>query len=354
MQRAPVVTTPAETNAPVRALRVWPAILTLYLLAPITGELLSLNTPPLTFLLNPGTFIFEPALYGSGALLIREIARRRGLGWPGILLLGAAYGVVEEGVFIQTWFIPSGVDTYGRAFSVNWVWAMGLTVFHAVFSIAIPILLTESIFPQVADRPWLGRAGRWLFGVWFGFTVVFGAVAYGFFLHRSVGYSHPPGAYVVAIVAALAFALAGLRMRPAKPVALAATPPATPIPAPSPRRPPGLWALRIVGFFGTVAYLAAFYGLGAWRVPAPLVIVALAGVVALVAWRVVRWSARRGWGAPQRLALGSGALAVWLAITPVAWATGLPLVGLAFLALLIWLAIRAASASAVTAHETAR
>ncbi len=321
-----------------KAMRIWPAILTLYFMAPIVGELFSLNTPPLMFLLNPATFVFEPALYGSGALLIREIARRRGLGWRGVVLLGAAYGVIEEGVFIQTWFLPSGVDVYGRAWDVNWVWAAGLTVFHAVFSISIPILLTERLYPTVADRPWLGRGARWFFGVWFGCTVVFGAIAYGFFLHRAVGYTHPPLSFVVAIAAILAFGWLGLRPRMARRDGAQKVAPTS--------RPPGLWPLRLVGFFGAVAYLFAFYGLGALRVPPPLVVAAIAAVVALVAWRVARWSARVGWGAAERLALGSGALAVWIVITPVSWATGLPLVGLAFLILLVWLARRVAPSHA--------
>jgi hypothetical protein len=39
-------------------------------------------------------------LYGDGALLIRELARRRG-GWTRIALLGAAYAIVEEGLVLQ-------------------------------------------------------------------------------------------------------------------------------------------------------------------------------------------------------------------------------------------------------------
>jgi hypothetical protein len=78
-----------------RCPRTWAAALTLYFLAPILGEVFSSNTPPLAFITDPGTFIFEPALYGSGALLIREVARRRGLGWPAILVMGLAYGVLE-------------------------------------------------------------------------------------------------------------------------------------------------------------------------------------------------------------------------------------------------------------------
>jgi hypothetical protein len=80
----------------------WAAALTLYFLAPILGEVFSFNTP-LGFILDPGKFIFEPALYSSGALLIREVARRLGLGWPAILMMGAAYGVLEEGIFIHSW-----------------------------------------------------------------------------------------------------------------------------------------------------------------------------------------------------------------------------------------------------------
>jgi len=83
--------------------RTWVAVLTLYFLAPILGEVFSFNTPPLAFILDPGKLIFEPALYGSGALLIREIARRRALGWPAILVMGAGYGVLEEAIFIHSW-----------------------------------------------------------------------------------------------------------------------------------------------------------------------------------------------------------------------------------------------------------
>jgi hypothetical protein len=37
-------------------------------------------------------------LYGCGALLIREVTRRTRRGWLTILLLGAAYGIIEAGI----------------------------------------------------------------------------------------------------------------------------------------------------------------------------------------------------------------------------------------------------------------
>ncbi|MCD6244170.1 MAG: hypothetical protein J7J65_02910 [Candidatus Korarchaeota archaeon] len=52
----------------------------------------------------------------------------------------AAYGIVEEGVMTRSFFCPTWPDLgilaeYGRWIGVNWVWAIQLTIFHAVFSI---------------------------------------------------------------------------------------------------------------------------------------------------------------------------------------------------------------------------
>jgi hypothetical protein len=43
-------------------------------------------------------------MYGGGALVIREAVRRAGRGWPSILALGLAYGVLEEGLVTQSLF----------------------------------------------------------------------------------------------------------------------------------------------------------------------------------------------------------------------------------------------------------
>lgn len=73
----------------------WRPVLVLLFLAPWLGEVLSTATSPLE-LLQPGRLALLAGLYGSGALLSREFARRWGLGGPGLALLGAAYGVFEE------------------------------------------------------------------------------------------------------------------------------------------------------------------------------------------------------------------------------------------------------------------
>ncbi len=93
-----------NASATLKPQRAWPAILTLFVLAPFTAELLSGSTPILVYFTNPLSFVLNPLLYGCGALLVREVARRRGLGWTGVLWLGAAYGIFEEGVTL----IPLG------------------------------------------------------------------------------------------------------------------------------------------------------------------------------------------------------------------------------------------------------
>src|SRR5262249_30098057 len=100
-------------------------------------------------------------LYGGGALLIRETLLRRGLSGVWWLLLGIAYAIFEEGIVGQSLFDQHyrGLDFlgfYGHWAGVNWIWALFIIPYHAVFSIAVPIALTELAYP--AQRgPWLGR-----------------------------------------------------------------------------------------------------------------------------------------------------------------------------------------------------
>src|SRR5256712_250934 len=95
---------------------------------------------------------------------MRETAVRWKTGWPSILLLGAAYGIIEEGLAAKSFFDPGWMDLgtlawYGRWFDVNWVWAVWLTIYHAVVSIAIPIFLVEWIWPRTRGIPLTSRRG---------------------------------------------------------------------------------------------------------------------------------------------------------------------------------------------------
>jgi len=141
-------------------------VLAVLLLAPTIPELLTGSTPVSTVFFDPIQFLvsfgIDVGLYGTGALLIREFVVYYRKGWASTLLLGAAYGIAEEGFAVHTFFQPSGspvnaLGTYGHAFGVNWLWALGLTIFHATYSIALPILLTRLWFPKVASVRWLDR-----------------------------------------------------------------------------------------------------------------------------------------------------------------------------------------------------
>src|SRR5256712_14184303 len=138
-------------------------LLALILLSPIIAEMLSGSSPPLEWL-NPITPLLLIWLYGAGVLVMRETAVRWKTGWPSILLLGAAYGIIEEGLAVKSFFDPGWMDLgtlawYGRWLDVNWVWAVWLTTYHAVVSIAIPIFLTEWIWPRIRGQPLTSRRG---------------------------------------------------------------------------------------------------------------------------------------------------------------------------------------------------
>lgn len=142
--------------------RRWLIILTLILLTPGIPEYLTGSSS----LFNPSGVIFNIGLYSTGALLIREFAVRFKKGWASILLLGAAYGIMEEGISVHTFFQTSGgpvgaLGSYGHFLGVNWVWATGLSLFHSIYSIALPILLLGLIYPQTKGRSLVGNRGIW-------------------------------------------------------------------------------------------------------------------------------------------------------------------------------------------------
>ncbi len=142
-------------------------ILFLALLTPGIPEYLSGSSPVSALILNPAQFfIFQlPAnlgLYTAGVLLIREARVRWHKGWPTVLLLGAAYGVLEEGIALSTLFNPSAgpvgaLGYYGHWLGVSWVWVAGILLVHMIFSIAMPILLLDLAVPQLREVSLLSK-----------------------------------------------------------------------------------------------------------------------------------------------------------------------------------------------------
>lgn len=183
------------------------------LLAPFLGEVLSTSTPPLD-LLVPWILVLQIALYGCGALLCRELARRWGLGLPGLLLLAAAYGVYEEALITGFWFEADyqdevGVGAYSRVWGTNLLLASHLTAFHVTVSICSSVLLVERLFPAHRERPWAGRRG--LAAAAAGLLVVV-PLGYGESLQGPVAQSIAAGGLVLALVGA---AVRTRRRRPA-------------------------------------------------------------------------------------------------------------------------------------------
>ncbi|MBQ1029727.1 hypothetical protein ACIP95_27465 [Micromonospora parva] len=117
--------------------------------------------------------IFLGPMYGGAAILIRETARHLGAGWPTIVLLAAAFGVLQAGLVDQSLFNPHYLDDTqyagtraaaeaslvpGLEFSLRQ--AFDYVGNHIVLTICAPIVLVESFLgPGRRLRPWLGRPG---------------------------------------------------------------------------------------------------------------------------------------------------------------------------------------------------
>jgi hypothetical protein len=146
----------------------WLPVLGLAVLTPVCAEYLAAydeSTGDVLVLL--GSLVIFVPLYGCPALLIREVARRRELGWPGILLLGAAFGLVEAGLVDQSMFSENyrDISYWDEISAPTYVEPIGLSIFlavtfvggHAVNTIGAPIALVEGIAGRRGQEPWLGR-----------------------------------------------------------------------------------------------------------------------------------------------------------------------------------------------------
>lgn len=137
-------------------------IIFLLIVPPVFGEVLSGSTSLLSFV-NPITCVFLVLLYGCGALLIRELRARWRLGRR-IILAAIAYGILEEGVIVQTFFNPGWEDLgalsgYGLFLGVQWPWTLMLIAFHATISILAPLAAADLIWPDYRDEPLLRPTG---------------------------------------------------------------------------------------------------------------------------------------------------------------------------------------------------
>ena len=181
-------------------------LLFLIILTPGIPEYLSSSSSLSLILFNPPLFfvflLANVALYGSGVILIREAMIRWRKGWASVILLGMAYAIVEEGLALRTLFNPNSsvvgnLGVYGHWMGVNWVWTVGLLIFHSVYSIALPIFLFGLVFPDLKRHSLVRSRG-------IGLSIV-ALIIDGIFLQAIVNYN--PGIELLALFSAIAAAL---------------------------------------------------------------------------------------------------------------------------------------------------
>ncbi|MDO3701538.1 hypothetical protein Q3W71_07565 [Micromonospora sp. C28SCA-DRY-2] len=311
--------------------RLLPAV-ALLLLAPWTAECSWGGFTADEFLVV--VLVLAP-MYGGAALLIRETARRLGAGWPAIVLLAAAFGVVQAGVVDQSLFNPDFLDDTEFADTQAAAEATRVPVLgfsarqmvdyvgnHVLLSICAPIALVESYLGAGRRlRPWLGRPGLAVVALLYlaGSVLIFSDT------RGSAGFLASPVQLGFAGTLALTLIGAALlprwRHRPRRTDMPGwHTRPPTPVHAPQPAgAPPKL-----------VEAPMATPSPGAGRAPRPVLVallglvgysslglvpgwpgIAVAAAVAAVAGGLVaRWSGRAGWGQRHVLAAASASLVV--------------------------------------------
>ncbi|KAB1908466.1 hypothetical protein [Micromonospora sp. AMSO31t] len=272
-----------------------PPAIALLLLAPWAAEC---SWGGFTLAGMPFVVLVLAPMYGGAALLIRETARRLGLGWPGIVALAAAFGVIQAGLVDQSLFNPGFLDDTefadtqavaqqttvpGLGFSARQ--AVDYVGNHVALSICGPIALVESYLG--ADRrlrPWLGRPGLAVVALlWLAGSLLVFADDGG-----RKNFLAAPGQLALAAAVALALIATALRHRP-RPASSNTSP------APRPVR---------VGLVVAVAYAGSGL-LPGW--PGIGLALALATAAAVL---LVRWSRHAGWGQRHVLAAASASLLV--------------------------------------------
>ncbi|MGW4476128.1 hypothetical protein ACWENQ_41265 [Nonomuraea sp. NPDC004354] len=270
--------------------RILPA-LGLLVLAPLVGEYLlgniSINALPMIIGLIP--------LYGGGALLIREVARRWRLGWPGIILLGLAYAVIEEGLLTQSLFNPDYVGLrlldYGfiPALGIGAYWTVFVLAIHGVWSIAVPISLVEA-GSRRPDTPWLGKIGLTVTAILF---LLGGAVIA---LASPVIYPVSAAQVTWTLITAVALIIAAfLTVRFRRPLLPAAS--------------AGPWTVFAITIVAGLAFmLPAMTANLQSSVPAWITVGFYLALYATMTLLILRWSRRIGWGPWHKFALGAAGL----------------------------------------------
>jgi len=275
-------------------------VIGLFLLAPFVGEFLLGN-------ITIGGLLFGVLLapmYGGGAVLIRELGRRYGSGWPTMALLACAYALIEEGPLDQLLWNDAylGVDdfhsaTYVPAFGTSVALIQTVIALHAVWSICVPIALIEAFAGDRRSTPWLGRTGLTIVATIYALGAVF--VFWGNYSeYRFIApWFHQIwiGIAIVGLVV-VAFAIRSRRLPPME------------------GRAPSPWLVGAAALVATSGYwMASGFNEDPRREWAGVITWCLVVIVGVL--MISRWSRQDGWNERHRYALAAGATLtyVWLA-----------------------------------------
>lgn len=244
-------------------------VLCVMLLAPMVAEYLlgDFSIRQLTVL---------PAMilqYGAGAVLIRESWVRAGRHPYHFVALGLTFGLWTEGLLTQSLFNPDYLHLrlleygYLPALGTALPWALYVTGLHVIWSLAVPIGLTEAMFPTRRGTLWLGRIGLLFCGALF--LIGSAATAAYAWQHATI---HATAQQMTAIVALIILLCASCRL---------SRPPT------SSAQAPRAWQCGIIAFVLGSAYLVTYGFLPAitqW----PVVVGAQLAIIAAAGWWLVR------------------------------------------------------------------
>ncbi|PZG24307.1 hypothetical protein C1I98_35765 [Spongiactinospora gelatinilytica] len=274
------------------------AALTLVVLAPVCAELtggaVSLEALWLLPLLVP--------MYGAGVLLIREAVRRVGGGLPSLILLGLVYELAEDGIGLQALSSPNlyqAAEWGPRVLGLNTAYWEAQAGYHVVFSVLIPIALTDLIHPAHRHRPYLRRGG--LIGT--AIVAVLGVAMVRVLIppYMDPGYQAPAAVLIGIIALGCVLAVLALKVLPSRTVRASGPR------APQPYVAGLLAALATGGFLALLipSGTPPAVGEGLWVLVPMALAAALAGTAGGLA---ARWSAAQGWTATHTIWLAGGAL----------------------------------------------
>lgn len=263
----------------------------LLILSPVIAEVVSGSTPFFTFLW-PSVLLGYVGFYGLGALLIREVAAHKKLGYASIVLLGAAFGVLEEGILLKSWFDPTWMGAQItsealRVYGVNVLQPFANVVYHAVISITAPILLVEATRSR---EPWLTEGQRRFAGILF----VISALSLSTFNrdYNIEGWQYLMGFFICGLFTVVG--LKGVKISPRTKMY-------------TPRR---IWVLGALFVF---LMFFIFYTLGNARVSWVLVL----GLALLLYLGYARTFSRVAWRPPHYFAAGAGVVTGLLPVVAV-------------------------------------